>query len=278
MSLERLFQQIIQSEQTAENRKESIVRIKKQISDCQSDLKSLKESCVSSKGRLHVFIRQYHEEDAECRVLLEQKKVLQERKIEIVKEIDQLKFVVAEKENILEKLKSDFSKNVFEFCAQYDLTGLGAQKRKEEKSSELEKIESEIKLAETRLQELKLEEEEATELMEQKACFQAEISQLQSEIIEVDSSLEKKRQETLNTIEKVNKFRSENHNDPELIQLQKELDSIKNQELEGKIRNLKAELNRVKRRQWQDSLRNQGSYQNNRPSAGGYKFRTVNHE
>lgn len=280
MSLEKLFQQIIQSEQTSESREENIAKIKKQISDSQSDLKSLKESCVSSKGRLHIFVRQYHEEDAECRVLLQQKKVLLERKNELVEEIAGLRNEFVERESVLENLKCNFSKTVFEFCAQYDLTGVGAQKRKEDKLIALEKVKNDVKTAEEKLNELKAEEEKDTELMEQKACFQAEISQLQSQIIEVDSILEEKRQETLDTYEKVKRSGAESHNDPELIQLQKELDSIKNQELEGKVRNLKAELNRVKQKQWQNHLQQPqhlNLHSSNRPSSGnGYKFRPVN--
>lgn len=195
LSLDRLFQRIIESEQTEESRREQIALLKTQINDARTELKSISDSCSSSKGRLHILVRQYHNEKAECLVLNAQKESLRQQKAEMSQDIENLKSECARNNEIIFEKQSQYSRIVREFCADFDLTGEGAKKRREATLAELNQIHEEVEIENEKYANLLREDEKLTEAMEQRVCLQAEISQLQAQIIDADSQLETKKQE-----------------------------------------------------------------------------------
>lgn len=203
LSLDKLFQRIIESEQTEESRREQIALLKTQINDAETEVKSINDSCSSSKGRLHILVRQYHNEKAECSALNAQKESLMKQKTEMLRDIENLKNQCAENNEMIFEKQSEYSRIVRDFCAGYDLTGEGAKKRREVTLKQLNQTSKELENETKKYDKLLKEEAEVTEAMEQRVCLQAEISQLQAQIIEADSQLERKKQNTREAAAKV---------------------------------------------------------------------------
>lgn len=206
MSLEKLFQQIIESEQTSESRREGITQAKKKISTCEMEIRAMTESCSSMRCKVKILSSRLQDEQAERLVLQEQSRVLKNKKAEIKKSIESLQGVLNDSRLQFHDKQSDYCKRVVSFCSDYDLTSDRCKRTKGEMKQDKGELEQKKRQLMNELEDLNSKEERISEILAQRVCSQADISELRSLIEMEDKKSSEMRREFHEIAQKVYLF------------------------------------------------------------------------
>ena len=242
MSLDVLFQQILRSEQKAEDRRSEIVQVNNEILESEKERNELLDIINNAKQKLKgEEMCVLYNKEAELEILTVQTDSLLQQRDKLQHEVGQLKIVLNENETSNECDFNHFINEVDAFVDTYSLAKPQPKHFQNQQLDELKSLKQEKMSLEQELKETKNQEEKWNAVSKQCALLEADVSHLRTTIIDLDSQLEEKRQI-------VNKKRVELENvpaassDPEYCRLQAELHSMDNEATEAEVLHLRSEL------------------------------------
>ena len=236
-----LFQQILRSEQKAEDRRTEIALVNNEILETERKIKELRSIINSAKLQLkEEKAKVLFDEQAELEVLTKQSDSLLQQRTKLKKNLEFLKFTHKENTKKFDEEFNDFLEKIDDFVETYSLTNSKTKNFQRQQLDELKKLKQEEKIEEQRLEEAKKQEENVSAISEHHACLEAEVSHLRATIIELDSQLEEKRkivEEKKVELESVPSAIFE----PEYCRLQNELQSMDSRATEAEVVRLRRE-------------------------------------
>ena len=248
MSLDVLFEQILRSEQKAEDRRSEISRINKEICECEKEIKEMTEIISQTKQKLSseesCFL---YEEQVEAEVLTKQSESLVLQRDKLKKSNEEIKNILHE---YTAKKESEFDqliKEVDTFIETYRLSASDTKSFARHQLEELDRLRQEECAALNELEAVKKKEEVRNALIEDHACLVAEVSHLRTTIIELDLQLEEKRKEVEDKKAEA-KTTPPAFTESEYCRLQAELQSLDSKAREAEVLRLRSELAQLQKK------------------------------
>ena len=254
MSLDVLFQQILRSEQNAEDRRCQIDQVNKEIVKCENEIKELSDNNEQVKTKIKKEdLCQLFEIQAEVEVFCKQSEILLQQCDKLKENIDKMKKTLIEITDKGDKYWDNFVSQVNSFFGTYDLLSGNASELVQRKSiEEFEKL----KLDEASLEEEPYEKknEKIILLFENHACLLAELSHLKSTIIDLNSHVDDKRKLVEKEKAKIKEVALSAQMDSEYCRLQAELQSLDGKATEAELIHLRAQLSHLQQNKTLNSV------------------------
>jgi len=185
MSLDVLFQQILQSEQKAEDRRAEITSVNNEITDREKEIKELRGIILNANLKLKDEKRStLFNEQAEVEILTKQHESLLQQRDKLKNNCEQLKALIKTNVEKIDKEFDNFLEKIDSFVETYNLTNSEVKHFQKQQLDELEKLKQDEINEEQRLVKVKKQEENRNAVSEHHACLQAEVSHLRATIIE----------------------------------------------------------------------------------------------
>ncbi|XP_020635636.3 coiled-coil domain-containing protein 172 [Pogona vitticeps] len=242
MSLDALFQQILLTEQKAEEKRRLMNQVKQEIALGHEKVISITKQLDEAKTKLDNEVQLLSEKLFNLELLKKWEESLEKQKSELLNQ----KGVLLEKfmttKNIIAMEHVKFLKEVTDFNNEYSLTSNREQlikKRAKAEICELEEKESilrnEIKSMEHKNAELKMFQQKKNELKQDLRNLQKKVQDLENEIKEAKYNTECLEMEKIQMAAKP-------QTDPDCIRLKKELESYREDEMENACEALQTEI------------------------------------
>ena len=242
MSLDVLFQQILRSEQKAEDRRTEIVQVNSAIMECNKKVSDIKNSISNVKQKLKSEDkRMLFVELAEVEVLTKQSESLTQQQEKLKKSNEQLKDLLKDRTEKSDCEFNSFMDEVDAFVEAYSFSKPVTKHFQRQQLDELENLKKQESIEKLQLEKLRRKEEQRNAIIEHHACLDAEVSHLRTTIIDLDSQLEEKRKLVLEKRAELEAVPSASV-EPEYCRLQAELQSIDSRATEAEVMRLRNEL------------------------------------
>ncbi|XP_076820549.1 uncharacterized protein LOC143465912 [Clavelina lepadiformis] len=221
MSLNVLFEQILKSEQHAENRHAQLVQTNQKIAWHDGEIRKLTQLVHELENKtISEISNQLHKEKSELEFLSQQHHSLSQQQAKIIKSINDNEITLNRLKDEKQKQFDDFLEEVQQFTESSDLFSTCQDDCKEKQVEELEDYKKKM---EAELSEVKGKKKCIIEMQKHISRLAREISHLRESIIEYDSALEEKRQKVVEEKQKLEKIWQVLHEEPDYIRLQEQL-------------------------------------------------------
>ena len=255
MSLDVLFQQILRSEQNAEDRRCQIDQVNKEIVKCENEIKELSDNNEQVKTKIEKEdLCQLFEIQAEVEVFCKQSEILLQQCDKLKENIDKMKKTFIEITDKNDENLDNFISEVNSFFETYDLSGNALELVQSKSIEEFEKLKLEEASLEEELYKHKKKQEEINLLFEDHACLLAELSHLKSTIIDLDSQVDDKRKLVEKEKAKIKEVALSAQMDSEYCRLQAELQSLDSKATEAELIHLRAQLSHLQQNKTLNSV------------------------
>ena len=244
-----LFEQILRSEQKAENRRSELSQVNKDILKNEKEIQDLHKRIETCKQKIEsedsVVL---YQAQTDIEVLKMQSELLEQQRSKLRSNIDQLK---RSYEETNEKNDQGFDKLLDEidtFINTYGLNHTDCDYLKNQHLNELKKLKEDEKKALINLEKIRKQREERTSIAAQLAALSADLSHLRERIIDLDSNLDRKCRCVRDQNAEIEAITASALTDPEYCRLQEELQSLDNNAFENEVVRLRNELRELKKR------------------------------
>ncbi|XP_035675225.1 coiled-coil domain-containing protein 172-like isoform X1 [Branchiostoma floridae] len=245
MSLNVLFEQILHSEQRAQERRNLLNEVKTEIAKCQQKILETRDEQNSLQGKLVVKLQQLAEEELQLKwletreaILIEQKQKLLKEKEGHEKQLEEVrKEVVKEREKFLSELK--------EFGLAYDLGGDGHVKRQESAKKEQQKLKIDEQQLENELSSYTEHKRELEEAEREKKRAEEEVASLRQKHSRLAQVLKEHHKRTADLELNKEELSQAPDMDPEFLRLKDELQVCKDDSMEAVCSALRQELRKL---------------------------------
>ncbi|XP_060073005.1 coiled-coil domain-containing protein 172-like [Ylistrum balloti] len=255
-SLNDLFSQIIDSERRAQERKSYLQEVKSKIRQKEADIIKLKQEKDELQEELKVKVTDLNHEEINLMMINNKKEVLMSQKSQFQRERKELESQLEHLEEEQLNLNETFCQDVEKFVTEFGLLGNGANLRREEAlrkvaelSGEKDKLQQDIQNYEERVESLRKLKDKEDYLMDLLQTTKSQHLELCEKVAEEKRKLAKQEEEK-------QKIQLLPTTDAEFIRLQKEIDSVKDEDLERTCHLLQQQVQALQQQLWQRKIKN----------------------
>ncbi|OWF40189.1 coiled-coil domain-containing protein 172-like isoform X2 [Mizuhopecten yessoensis] len=253
-SLNDLFAQIIDSERRAQERKNHLQEVKSQIRQKEADIIHLKHEREALLKEQEIKVAHLNQEEVNLMLINNKKEILMNQRSQFQKERKDQESQLECLEEELFTLNERFCSNVETFVTEFGLLGNGGDIRREEALQQLadlakekNKLQQDIQVYEERMDSLgKLRDKEKS-LMDSLLTTKGKHLELCEKLAEEKRKLKKQEDEK-------HKIQLLPTTDSEFVRLQNELDSLKEEDLEGACHRLQQQVQTLQQQLWQKKV------------------------
>ncbi|KAJ6669064.1 hypothetical protein lerEdw1_007873, partial [Lerista edwardsae] len=242
MNLDALFQQILLTEQKAEEKRHLMLQVKQEITLTHEQMKQITEQLDEAKRKLEIQVQLLSEKLFHLELLKKREEGLEKQKSELLNQMSALResFIAIKRKMAIEEEK--FLKEITDFNNEYELTSnreLLIKKQVQAEICELEEKENvlrnEMESMEQENIQLKMFQEQKNELKQDLCMLQEKLKDFEEKVREAKCTTKFLETEKIKVSEKP-------QTNAEYVRLKKELESYREDEMENVCEALQTEI------------------------------------
>ncbi|KAK3590184.1 hypothetical protein CHS0354_041240 [Potamilus streckersoni] len=248
-TLDDLFEQIIQTERRAQERKNFLQEIRYKLQVEQKGLTEKYEEGRTLREQIDELVQKLIEEETKLKWFAKKEKILEEQRHELAKEIEFLQEQLHNEEEKAMREMTSICNDLSEFIADYGLISNGSHFREELARKHLDELKKQEDTLSNDVQKYITCQTHADKLREEKLALTEKLHTLKDEVNEGLSELEREREAT-RTAEKQRDTVADIQSDKQFASLQSELTEAKSKRLEERCNELQEELQQLQQQMW----------------------------
>ncbi|XP_078662803.1 coiled-coil domain-containing protein 172-like [Branchiostoma floridae x Branchiostoma belcheri] len=245
MSLNVLFEQILHSEQRAQEQRSLLNDVKSEIAKCQEKVLEARDEQNTLQGKLVVKLQQLAEEELQLKWLETREAILKEQRQKLLKENEEHEKQLQEVRTEEVKEREKFLSELKEFGLAYDLSGDGHAYREKSAKEEHQKLKMEEQQLENELSSYTEHKRKIEEVEREKKKAEEEIASLRQKQSRLAQVLKEHRNRTADLELNKEELSQVPDMDPEFLRLKEELQMCKDDSMEAVCSALRQELRKL---------------------------------
>ncbi|XP_069468314.1 coiled-coil domain-containing protein 172 [Ambystoma mexicanum] len=242
MSLDSLFQQILYTEQQAQEKRRLMHEVKLATKSYHEKIKAVTEELSEARVELDLKVQDLSEKLFHQRLLKKRQEVLEEQRDHLEKERKELLTVLEDLEKATTKEQNQFMKELCDFNNEYALTNDREHLLKKQAQSETSELEVAASALRNEMERMEHEHGHLNALQMQKDSLKAELVEHQLKLNDIEDELNKAIMTTKYLEEERVKVSQKPQSDPECLRLKSELEIFKDEDLDQVHEALRAEV------------------------------------
>ncbi|XP_033756524.1 protein Hook homolog 3-like [Pecten maximus] len=265
-SLNDLFEQIINSERRTHERKSYLQEVKNKIRQKDADIIQLKQEKEVLRKELDVKVAELNKVEVYLTLINNKKEILLNQKSQFQKERQGLENQLEHLEEELFSLNEKFCSDVETFVTEFGLLGNGADQRREEALRQLAELSEEKSKLQQDIQDYEERMKSLRELRDRETCLMDLLQDTKSQHLELCEKVAEEKLKLVKQEEEKQKIQLLPTTDVEFIRLQTELDSAKEEDLEGTCHRLQQQVQNLQQQLWQRKVKDRHQQKHQSPN------------
>ncbi|XP_019626254.1 PREDICTED: coiled-coil domain-containing protein 172-like [Branchiostoma belcheri] len=245
MSLNVLFEQILHSEQRAQEQRSLLNDVKSEIAKCQEKVLEARDEQNTLQGKLVVKLQQLAEEELQLKWLETREAILKEQRQKLLKENEEREKQLQEVRTEEVKERERFLSELKEFGLAYDLSGDGHAYREKSAKEEHQKLKMEEQQLENELSSYTEHKRKIEEVEREKKKAEEEVASLRQKQSRLAQVLKEHHNRTADLELNKEELSQVPDMDPEFLRLKEELQVCKDDSMEAVCSALRQELRKL---------------------------------
>ncbi|XP_032618882.1 coiled-coil domain-containing protein 172 [Chelonoidis abingdonii] len=242
MSLDSLFQQILLTEQQAEEKRRLMHQVKLDINRSREKIKQITEELNEAKIKLETKVQQLSEKLFYLQLLKNREDILEKKKVELMNQRSIFLKIFSDTKRKMIEEEENFIKEITDFNNEYGLTCNRELLIRKKAKTEILDLETKANILKNEMESMERENAQLNALQLQKHELKQDLFTLQSKLKDTEEQLREAEDITKCLEAEKVKASEKPQTDIECLRIKKELDIYKDDDLENVCEALQTEI------------------------------------